>query len=106
MALGIGAGWFRAEHERFGFDLLEPRDRFDRQVGAAVPAHELAAMVAVAVALRVAQPEVEVLGEARPHGGGHRGVPHALAAGAMVPAAVIIIGIARPKVAAASMTAL
>jgi alkanesulfonate monooxygenase SsuD/methylene tetrahydromethanopterin reductase-like flavin-dependent oxidoreductase (luciferase family) len=30
VTLGIGAGWFRAEHERFGYDLLEPADRFDR----------------------------------------------------------------------------
>lgn len=28
--LGIGAGWFAAEHAMFGFDLLDPAARFDR----------------------------------------------------------------------------
>src|SRR5690606_19537316 len=34
-----------------------------RQLGAAVPAHEAAAVVAVAVALDIGQPEVEMLGQ-------------------------------------------
>lgn len=33
--LGIGAGWFVTEHERFGVDLLAPEDRFDRLADAA-----------------------------------------------------------------------
>jgi F420-dependent oxidoreductase-like protein len=30
LVLGLGAGWQVREHELFGFDLLEPADRFDR----------------------------------------------------------------------------
>ena len=30
MTLGLGAGWNAREHDLFGFDLLEPRARFDR----------------------------------------------------------------------------
>jgi alkanesulfonate monooxygenase SsuD/methylene tetrahydromethanopterin reductase-like flavin-dependent oxidoreductase (luciferase family) len=30
LVLGLGAGWNRREHHLFGFDLLEPKSRFDR----------------------------------------------------------------------------
>lgn len=30
LKLGLGAGWQEREHNNFGFDLLEPKDRFDR----------------------------------------------------------------------------
>jgi len=30
MTLGLGAGWQEREHQLFGFDLLEPKSRFDR----------------------------------------------------------------------------
>ena len=30
MILGLGAGWNEREHDLFGFDLLEPKSRFDR----------------------------------------------------------------------------
>lgn len=30
LTLGLGAGWNEREHHLFGFDLLEPADRFDR----------------------------------------------------------------------------
>ncbi len=30
LTLGLGAGWQEREHELFGFDLLEPKARFDR----------------------------------------------------------------------------
>ena len=30
LVLGMGAGWNRREHHLFGFDLLEPKSRFDR----------------------------------------------------------------------------
>jgi alkanesulfonate monooxygenase SsuD/methylene tetrahydromethanopterin reductase-like flavin-dependent oxidoreductase (luciferase family) len=30
LVLGLGAGWQEREHELFGFDLLEPKERFDR----------------------------------------------------------------------------
>lgn len=30
LILGLGAGWQQREHEKFGFDLLEPGPRFDR----------------------------------------------------------------------------
>ena len=30
LVLGLGAGWNRREHDLFGFDLLEPKPRFDR----------------------------------------------------------------------------
>src|SRR5512138_3466438 len=30
LTLGLGAGWQEREHELFGFDLLEPKERFDR----------------------------------------------------------------------------
>jgi F420-dependent oxidoreductase-like protein len=30
LVLGLGAGWNKREHELFGFDLLEPKSRFDR----------------------------------------------------------------------------
>jgi F420-dependent oxidoreductase-like protein len=30
LTLGLGAGWNQREHQLFGFDLLEPKSRFDR----------------------------------------------------------------------------
>ncbi|HET6597693.1 MAG TPA: TIGR03560 family F420-dependent LLM class oxidoreductase [Anaerolineales bacterium] len=30
LVLGLGAGWNKREHDLFGFDLLEPKSRFDR----------------------------------------------------------------------------
>jgi alkanesulfonate monooxygenase SsuD/methylene tetrahydromethanopterin reductase-like flavin-dependent oxidoreductase (luciferase family) len=30
LTLGLGAGWNKREHHLFGFDLLEPKSRFDR----------------------------------------------------------------------------
>jgi len=30
LVLGLGAGWSKREHDLFGFDLLEPKSRFDR----------------------------------------------------------------------------
>jgi len=30
LVLGLGAGWSKREHSLFGFDLLEPKSRFDR----------------------------------------------------------------------------
>jgi F420-dependent oxidoreductase-like protein len=30
LVLGLGAGWNQREHDQFGFDLLEPKRRFDR----------------------------------------------------------------------------
>jgi F420-dependent oxidoreductase-like protein len=30
LKLGLGAGWQEREHNNFGFDLLEPKERFDR----------------------------------------------------------------------------
>jgi len=30
LTLGLGAGWNEREHDLFGFDLLEPKSRFDR----------------------------------------------------------------------------
>lgn len=30
LILGLGAGWNRREHDLFGFDLMEPKSRFDR----------------------------------------------------------------------------
>ena len=30
LTLGLGAGWNKREHDQFGFDLLEPKSRFDR----------------------------------------------------------------------------
>src|SRR5512142_3296254 len=30
LTLGLGAGWQEREHHLFGFDLLEPKPRFDR----------------------------------------------------------------------------
>lgn len=30
LVLGLGAGWMVREHEMFGFDLLDPKSRFDR----------------------------------------------------------------------------
>src|SRR5688572_28331961 len=30
LVLGLGAGWNKREHHLFGFDLLEPKSRFDR----------------------------------------------------------------------------
>lgn len=30
LVLGLGAGWNKREHDLFGFDLLEPKPRFDR----------------------------------------------------------------------------
>jgi alkanesulfonate monooxygenase SsuD/methylene tetrahydromethanopterin reductase-like flavin-dependent oxidoreductase (luciferase family) len=30
LILGVGAGWQEHEHSKFGFDLLEPKPRFDR----------------------------------------------------------------------------
>ena len=30
LTLGLGAGWQEREHHLFGFDLLDPKDRFDR----------------------------------------------------------------------------
>ncbi|HUE99618.1 MAG TPA: TIGR03560 family F420-dependent LLM class oxidoreductase [Anaerolineales bacterium] len=30
LILGLGAGWNKREHDLFGFDLLEPKSRFDR----------------------------------------------------------------------------
>src|SRR5690606_20125480 len=47
----------------FPYTTLFRSEGLDRQLGAAVPAHEGAAVITVAMSLGIAQPQVEMLGQ-------------------------------------------